>query len=265
MRRSEQRLRHRSRIWPIAALTAGVLLVGPFRAAGQQAPAVIGQVVNSSGATQNGVALPSGGTVFDGDVVSTGASGNAVIKLSPTSQVSLDESTSAVFSKVLDQLRLRLQKGTVVVESSDKSLMAVVTPKFEIHPALAGGCKVYVGLMADNSTYIESAQGQIVIVDTKSGKSYVLPSGQNTLVPENASGIPGLQPRQQVEAATSQLPPPTPAPQQPSARQKPAGHNTGLLIGLGVAAAAGGGVAALAGGGGGGGGGGGSPASPTVP
>jgi hypothetical protein len=247
-------------------VTGAILLWGSYAICAQQPPVIIGQVVNSSEATQNGVALPSGGTIFDGDVVATGTNGQAVIKLSAASQVSLKENTSAVFSKVLDQTRLRLQKGTVVVENSGKSLVVVVTPKFEIQPSPTGNSKLYVGLMTDTSTYIESDQGQVVILDTKSGKSYELAAGQNTLIPENASGVPGLQPRQPAQTATATAPAPAPnvpASQQPqpTAPQKAASH-TGLLIGLGVAAGAAGGVAALAGGGSGSGSG---PASPSVP
>jgi predicted aspartyl protease len=247
----------------VAGKTLSALLLFGLAAPAQQTPAVIGQVVNSTGATQNGVSLPSGGTILDGDVVATGASGLAAIKLSAVSQITLNENTSVVFTKVLDQTRLRLQKGTVVVENSGKSLVVVATPKFEIQPAIAGSSKLYVGLMADKSTYIEAGQGDVAIVDTTTGQSYVLSAGHNTLVPENASGIPGLQPKQPAQAATT-----TPSPNVPAAQPQPAvpqkrssSHGTAILIGLGAGGAAVAGVAAAAGGGGGGG----QAASPTVP
>lgn len=252
-------------LW-VSAITGVILFFGIPATAAQQSPTVIGQVVNSTGATQNGVPLPSGGTIFDGDVIATGQDGKVVVKLSATSQASLNENTSVVFSKVLDQTQLRLQKGTVVAESSGKSLVVVVTPRFEIQPPLAGNSKLYVGLMADSSTYIESTEGQAVIVDEKSGSSYELANGRNTLIPANASGVPGLQPREPVQTATTSAgtsaPSPPAAQPTPTAPSKPASHGNGLLIGLGVAGGAGGAIAAFAGGGSGSSGG---PASPSSP
>ena len=270
----------RRRHWTYRVV-AVVCLLGFSSAYGfpPQTPAVIGQVVVSSGATQNGVALPSGGTVFDGDVISTGPTGNIQIKLSPTNQVTLNEDTSVAFSRVLEQTRMQLQKGTVVVQGAENNLVAVVTPKFRIEPPISGTSKVYVGLMADNSTYIESAEGDTIIVDTATGKSYVLSAGQNALVPENATGIPGLEPQNTTVASNPAPNPPateTPA-AQPPASQPPSNplpkvtktptHGSGALIGVVVAAAAAGGIAAAAGGGGGSssGGGGSRPSSPSVP
>jgi FecR protein len=245
-----------------------------FASAGltQQTPSVVGQVVVSSGTTQNGIALPSGGTIFDGDVVATDPTGRMQVKLSPTNQITLNENSSAVFSKVLDQTRLQLQKGNVVVESAGKNLIVVATPKFKIEPPTEGVSKIYVGLMADNSTYIESAEGDTVIVDAASGESYVLSAGQNALVPENATGIPGLQPETTAVASNTpaqppvtETPPPQPASPQPPAVKPPPTHGSGALIGVLAAAGAAGGIAAAAAGGGGSSGGGGRPASPSAP
>jgi hypothetical protein len=225
-------------------MTVATALLAAFPAAAQKTPAVIGQVVNSTSATLNGAPLPGGVTIFDGDVVATGASGEAVVKLLPNNEVVLNEKTSAIFSKVLDQTRLELQRGTLVVKQSGTASVVVATPRFEIQPSHAGNAKLYVGLMADKSTYIESAQGEAVIVDTRSGNSYLLPAGQNTLVPESASSPPGLQPRQKVQTAASK-----PAPAMPSTRprvpRRPSSRNSHLAIGLGIAAGAAGGVAAL--------------------
>jgi hypothetical protein len=226
-------------------------------AAAQQGPIVIGQAVLSTQTTQNGIALPSGGTIFDGDLIVTGASGTAVVKLSPTTQVTLNANTTVRFARVVQRTWLRLQKGTVMVENTGKDFAVVATPKFQIVPGAEGSSKAYVGLMADDSTYIESAEGNVMIDDIKSGQSYLLPAGQSTLVPADASGIPGLQAQAAVPAPPVKEAPPTP----PTTPPKPPSHNTGLIVGIAAAAGVAGGVAALAGGGGGGG----PPASPSAP
>jgi hypothetical protein len=227
-------------------------------AAAQQGPIVIGQAVLSTETTQNGIALPSGGTIFDGDLIVTGASGSAVVKLSPTTQVTLNANTTVHFARVVQRTWLRLQKGTVVVENTGKDFAVVETPKFQIVPGTEASSKAYVGLMADNSTYLESAEGNMVIDDIKSGQSYILAAGQSTLVPADASGVPGLQAQAVVPAPPVKEAPPTPPPTTPP---KPPSHHTGLIVGIAAAAGVAGGVAALAGGGGGGG----PPASPSAP
>ncbi|MGD0920762.1 MAG: FecR domain-containing protein [Terriglobia bacterium] len=222
----------------------------------QETPIVIGQAVVSTETTQNGIALPSGGTIFDGDLIETGASGRAVVKLSPTNQVTLNVNTAVRFARVVERTWLRLQKGTIVVEYTGKDFAVVETPKFHIVPATEGTSRAYVGLMADNSTYIESAEGNVTIDDIKSGQSYVLPAGQSALVAADASIVPGLQAKAAPPAPPAKETAPTPPPPAP---RKPPSHKTALIVGIAAAAGIGGGVAALSGGGGG------QPASPSAP
>jgi hypothetical protein len=87
-----------------AALATVFLLV--TAAPAQQKAAEMGEVLSCAGASINGAGLAGGGTIFDGDFVSTDANGEAVIKLLPEIQVLLNGNTSVVFSKVLDQVRL---------------------------------------------------------------------------------------------------------------------------------------------------------------
>ena len=220
---------------------------------------VIGKVVTSAGATQNGKALPSGGWVNDGDSVSTGATGRAVIQLLPTNQVTLDENTSASFTIPVDRVWLQLQNGTIVIENKGESNVIVATTRFHIEPNSTAPSSTYVAIRTDHSTYIEAVTGDVRIRDIQSDQAYLLPAGQNTLVPANAPGIPGLQPLPGTAAPTpTPGTPPSPAPPPPGVR----GHSHNTIIILGVAA--GGGIAAavaaaLSGGGSG------APASPVVP
>jgi ferric-dicitrate binding protein FerR (iron transport regulator) len=237
------------RYWsPWIALAALIFLA--TLAPAQERPVEMGEVVSSAGASINGTRLAGEGTIFRGDTVETEATGEAVIKLSPEIRVLLNRNTSVAFSKVLDQVRLELRKGTVVVQKSGDSLVAVATPRFEIQPAGTGLARMYVALMGDHSTYVESDQGQLKILNAASGTSYSLGAGQNVLVPENASGIPGLQPEHPAKGVASKPSPNPPAPPSRHAPKSPVGHSH-LLVGVGVAAAAAGGVAALVAGGGG--------------
>lgn len=206
---------------------------------------LIGKVASSAGATRNGNPLPSGGAVFDGDLVSTGTVGSSLIQLSPTSQITLNENTSARFTRAEGRVWLQLQSGTIVAENTGESYVLVATTRFHIVPTSAAHSRIYVGVMTDNSTYIESFGGDVRIEDIPSKQSYLLAAGQNTLVPPNATGVPGLQPMQAAAA---------PAP-------KPQSHNAVIILGV----AAGGGVAAAVAGLAGSHGGGGQSVSPSGP
>jgi len=245
-----------TRLWLASARAVAAVCFFCFAGLAQESPTVIGQAVVSTGTTQNGISLPSGGTIFEGDLIATDASGRAVIKLSPTSQVTLNANTAVRFARVAERTWLRLQKGTLVAENAGKGFAVVETSRFHIVPATEGNSKVYVGLMADNSTYLESAEGAVTIDDIKSGQSYALPAGQSTLVAADASSVPGLQAQAVAPAPPAKETAPTPPPPAP---HKPPSHNTALIVGIVAAAGIGGGVAALSGGGGG------QPASPSAP
>jgi hypothetical protein len=248
-----------SRSFLFAALVtmAAVVLCGSA-ARGQENPNVIGQVVSATGITQNGNPLPPGGTIFDGDVLTADAAGEAVIKLSPMSQVAIRPNTSVHFARILTRKVLQIHSGNVLVENAGRNFTLVQTPRFNITPRTEQASRIYVGLMTDNTTYIEAAEGDVEIEDIKSSLSYTLPAGQNTFVPVSAEGVPGLESRQPPPPpGPAQAAPSTPQPVQP----KPASHNTALIAGIAAAAGIGGVVAAVAGGHGGGG----QPVSPSVP
>ena len=217
---------------------------------------VIGQLTAAKEASQNGITVPGEGTILEGDLITTGAGGQAVAKLSPTNLVTINENTSARFTRVSGRNKVRLEKGTLVAESSAEGSAVIGTPKFDVEPAAAGKAKLYVGLLADNSTYVEALEGDALIKELKSGDSYLLPSGQNTLVPEGVTGIPGLQARKEPPIVAEKK---TAPPAKPSVRPKQSSHTGAIVAGVAIAAGAGAAVAAASGKGGS------QPASPSAP
>jgi hypothetical protein len=196
---------------------------------------VIGQVVSSAGATRNGKPLPDGEWLLDGDLVSTGASGRAVVKLWPTNQATIEENTSATFTRPVERVWLTLLTGTIVVENTGESNILVATAKYHIEPLNAAAGRILVAARTDRSTYIDAIAGEVRIEEVQSQQSYRLASREDRLIPANASGI---------SAPTS--PPNTPStpepfPSNPSASA--GGTHSTLII---VAIAGGGGIAAAA-------------------
>jgi len=215
---------------------------------------VIGQVVSSAGATRNGKPLPDGEWLLEGDVVSTGASGLAVIKLWPTNQATLEENASATFTRPVERVWLNLLTGTCVVENTGESNVLITTAKYHIEPFNAAAGRILVAARTDRSTYIDAIAGEVRIEDVQSQQSYRLASREDRLIPANASGIPALTSPPNTPSS------PEPFPSVPSASAG-GSHSTLIIVaiagGAGIAAAA----AALAAGGGHSS----QPASPTAP
>lgn len=229
-------------------LAEGLLAEIPASASGfppqnEESANVIGKAVTAAAATRNGSPLSTGDTVVDNDLISTGASGRVVVQISPTTQATLNENTSAHFAKAVQRVWLRLEKGTVVTESKGETYALITTSRFHIDANAPGPSKIYVGVFSDSSTYIESLAGDARIEDLQSQQSYLLPAGQNTMVPQNASGVPGLQP---LPAAVAPAPTPTPPPTTPAGNPQPpiikSRSHTPIII-LGVAGGIGAAVA----------------------
>jgi len=198
---------------------------------------VIGQVVSSAGATRNGKPLPDGEWLLDGDMVSTGASGLAVIKLWPTNQATLEVNTTATFTRPVERVWLNLLTGTIVVENTGESNVLVTTAKYHIEPLNAGAGRILVAARTDKSTYIDAIAGDVRIEEVQSQQSYRLGSGEDKLILANASGVPA--PTQNPTPSTPSEPEPFPETPSASAGRT---HST-LII---VAIAGGGGIAAVA-------------------
>ncbi len=217
---------------------------------------VIGQVVSSAGATRNGKPLPDGDWLLDGDVVSTGASGLAVIKLWPTNQATLEVNTSATFTRPVERVWLNLLTGTCVVENTGESNVLITTAKYHIEPFNAAAGRILVAARPDKSTYIDAIAGEVRIEEVQSRQTYRLASREDRLIPADASGIPATTENPTPSAPSN----PEPFPSVPSASA--GGSHSTLII---VAIAGGAGIAAAAAGLAAGGGHSSPPASPTAP
>ncbi len=208
----------------------------------------IGQVLSGSGATQNEKPLSIGAMIQDGDAISTEAGGSAVVQLL-ANQVSLSESTSALFANPVDRIWLNLQKGLIVIDNKGVNNVLVATKRFHIEPYSTAPSTTIVAVRTDNSTYIEALTGDVRITEIPSEQAYLLPAGHKTLIPENTSGVPGLEPLPgtRVQTQPPEVPPSPPPPQ----IKAPSSHKTIIIVGVAAGGGIAGVVAALVGGGGG--------------
>jgi hypothetical protein len=223
---------------------------------------VIGKVVSSEGATRNGKVLSGNEWVRDGDAISTGATGRAVVQLLPTNIVTIRENTYVLFTLPVDRVWLRLQNGTVMLEDKGDSNALIATTRFHVEPNSSASSTFSVAVRPDDSTAIEALVGDAKIREIPFDQAYLLPEGQKTLVAANVLGLPKLQPipGTAAEKTTPEPPPSQPAPT-PGVKGK--SHTTLIIVAAAGGAGIAGAVAALSGGGGGGGGS--QPVSPSAP
>lgn len=176
-----------ARKWTLCVLVVSVSSV-LFAATGN--PLVLGQLINSSGATLDGEAVPVQSTITEGDVLSTKKGGSAVVTFSAGAEASLAENTVVRFSSGVDHLSMRLSSGTVGAKSQGKGALIVETPEYIIKPVEHGGAVYLVAMLSDKTTVVAARHGQVAITEATSGQTYVVSAGHYAKV----SGLPSAVP-----------------------------------------------------------------------
>jgi hypothetical protein len=237
------------------ALILSIAAPPAFAARGRQLPSkpALGQVVRSSSATLGGTALPSGGTIVAGDVLSTAAGGSALVEFSAGNQIELGESSIVNFSGTQDRVLATVDHGSVTVSVATPGAVATATLLCRVSTSEQGSASYSVTAPpGSTSATVKALRGTVTTAEIGSGQSHLVNEGETWACPAavgaqaREEGAPG--PGEQAGQA------PAPAVSKHS--------NTGLLVVLIGGGVAGGIAAALAGGKGGGGG---APASPSAP
>lgn len=236
-------------------LTVSVCQV--FGASGKpQTAPVLGQIVESSGATVDGVPALGSGTLLAGDTLATPPGGGALIRIPGNGQVELSENTTVGFSGTPGHVVAKVAQGSVVAQEPDQESLVVEAAQCRIRPAEAQSAAFSVSAPLSGAATITARTGSISVIGIRSAQARTLGQGETFVCPNVSEAAPG-QAREESKPA-----PPERAGQAPPV-EAPKHSNTALIVLLlGGGAAAGIGAAVAAGGHGGGGGG---PASPSAP
>jgi hypothetical protein len=240
---------------PIAALVFVVAISAAAATARQlQTKPSLGQIVRSSSATLGGIAVPGGGTLLSGDIMSTPAGGSALLQFAGGNQVELDENTIVTFTGTPDHVLATIDHGAVTVRMPSAAGVAVETLRCRIDSAGQAGSSYLVSAPAGSTAAsIKALHGPVAVNETGKPGSHTVAEGETWTCPP----VSAAQAREEEGPGAGEQAGQAPA---PSVSKH---SNTGLLVLLIGGGVAGGIAAALAGGGKGGGGGG--PASPSVP
>lgn len=234
-----------------AALLIGALQLFAARSGQLQTKPSLGQIVRSSSATLGGTAVPGGGTIVSGDIMSTAAGGAALVEFSDGNQIDLGENTIVTFSGTPGHVVATLDHGNVAVRALNAGVVVVQTVRCNI-ASTGQGSASYQIMAPPGSTSIQvsGVQGEVSVAET-GGQGHVVHAGETWSCPAVLAG----QAREEGAPSAGEQ-----AGQAGAPTVTAHGHTGLLVLLLGGGAAAGIG-AALAGGKGGGGG----PASPSVP
>ncbi len=153
-------------------------------------PRGAGEIVRSSEASLNGVAVPESGTVTPGSVLATGEHGSALVQFSPESQINLLEKTSVAFRDDAGRLTAQMSAGTIGVRSLGTEPVLVETPAYQIGPSADAGALYVVAMLSDSTTIVSARRGSVAIVQRSSGQKYVLSEGHYAKLAGDPQAVP---------------------------------------------------------------------------
>ncbi len=219
----------------LEALVIGGVSCLSLMAAGNRQ--VIGQVVTSSGASLGGVVIPDESTLTAGDLLTTAKGGSALVKFSPTTQVTVSEETSVQFRRAAGHILAQLSSGTgtMVSDGLGKDFLIVETPKCKIEPAEQGKAIYLVAVLPDQSTLVAARHGKVSVTESSSGRSYLLSEGEYAAIATPSASVPG---QEKEESKQEPSKPAGQAPAKPPEEHKHTGTAIALVLGSVGAAAA---------------------------
>lgn len=222
-----------------------------------QTPAVIGQIVRSSGATMDGVPALISGTVLAGDTLATPKGGSAMVRIPGGGQVDISENTTVGFNGSPGHVVAKIAQGTIVVQGPNPDFLVIEAAQCRIQPAAQSSATSAVTMSLGGSATVTAQAGSINVIQSGSAEARTLTQGETFVCP-NVPAASAVQGREEIKPAPGEQAGQSPAPAEP-----PKHSNTALWVLLvGGGAAAGIGAAAAAGGHGGGSS---TPASPSAP
>jgi hypothetical protein len=225
------------RMVAFALVLMTTLVTMPVSAADFTTPAAVLGSVTAVGPVQlRGLAISRDGTLFSGDRVRASDSGSAKIALTKGSKIALDSQAEVQVSGNASDTTILLAAGNIGFTSVSGNPLRVAVQPFEIIASDASG---NVALMNSGVVGVRASSGKVMVRNTKTSESFVLPKGEERLL--FTTNGKAAKPLADI-ASTAPVPLPSRAP------QAPAGQTGGLAMDTGawVAVIAGAAVAGVA-------------------
>jgi hypothetical protein len=196
----------------LAILCAVLLIYVPITEPASPAAPVLGQVMAKGDLKINGTRMPSGGTIFSGDEVGTGANTVAELIFNGSNKVLLPQSSAVILNSDAGQVIVQLKQGSLAMLSRSAAPVLIDTNGVRIKPA------------ANTAVVMEvAALGNSFKVVMRKGSAEVETANKTLDVPEG----------KELDATAAPVPPtPAPSPQAPSGKSQ---LSTWSLIAAGAA------------------------------
>jgi ferric-dicitrate binding protein FerR (iron transport regulator) len=136
------------------------------------------------------VSVPKSETILNGDVLTTGADGSALVELDSGARVKITENTSVRFVRDERSVQVQLQGGAVVSHTSSSPRLVVSTPQYQFAPSPSGDCRYLVRVSKDQVTTAAAIRGNVLIRASNTPGSYLLHEGNYAVIDGDASGTP---------------------------------------------------------------------------
>lgn len=178
---------------PLAMLCSWLLVYTPVAEPAATNKPMLGQVMVKGQAKINGMATPSGATVFAGDQVATGTSTVAELILNGGSKVMLPESTAVVLNNDAAQVIVNLKQGAVALLSKSSAPAFVEANGARIKPAADAAVVLEVAVHG-NSLKVLSRRGSVTV--ETADKNLEVEEGKEldaTMAPASSQGPAGAQ------------------------------------------------------------------------
>ena len=146
----------------LAALCSALLIYGPVAEAATPAAPVLGQVMVKGNAKINGIAIPTGATVFSGDQVGTETNSIVELLLNGGSKVMLPESSTVVMNNEAAQVVVYLKQGALAVLSKSASPAFIDAVGARIKPAASVAVVLEVAVQG-NSLKVVARRGSATV------------------------------------------------------------------------------------------------------
>lgn len=179
----------------LATLCTMLLIYGPVAEAATSATPILGQVMVKGNAKINGIATPSGATVFSGDLVGTETNTIAELLLNGGSRVMLPESSIVILGNDAAQVIVDLKQGALAALSKSASPAFIDANGARIKPA--ADVAVVLEVAVRGNTLKVAARRGSATVET-ADKTLEVEEGKEldaTLTPPSPQGPAGAGPR----------------------------------------------------------------------
>jgi hypothetical protein len=146
--------------------------------------AAVGTVRGGEAATVHGLSMVPGTTLFDGDTITVGPRGSALIAFLGGAQLMLAADSEVDLLKEGDPqpIQVDVSRGLARFRSTEKTPVEALLDDATVRPAKGGDGVGFIRILSPTSALIGSEKGEMLVTTAHDGNSMTIPEGMATTV-----------------------------------------------------------------------------------